>query len=307
MKRASTSRPTYAPMTKANSLTIGNFDGVHHGHQAILKKMPGRKTVYTFTNHPAEILRNSPFYRLTTPLHRSALLKEHGVDQVIEVPFTKAFSSQSPEEFLTTLRNQIPFTHLILGHDAAFGANRSGDPARLQHLAQQMGFFVEFLKPVSIDGHLVSSSAIRSHIQAGNLTAASAQLGRPYSIRARVEKGAQQGRILGFQTANLSVHGLCLPPLGVYAVHTTINDKTYLGVANLGKAPTLHADRPPLLEVHLIDFTGDLYAHELEIVFGPFLRKEKPFDSIEGLKRQISEDIALTIQRLPKFLSPPTQ
>ncbi len=273
------------------SLTIGNFDGVHLGHQAILSKLQNHKVVVTFSNHPLEVLKSSPFYRLTTISHRLNLLEKQGVEVTVMLPFTEAFSKQTPEEFLLKLRASIPFSHLCLGHDAALGAERQGDSTFLETFARAHHFTFERVEAVKLDHSTVSSSKIRAYIQSGEFENASTLLGRPYSIRSLVEPGARQGRILGFQTANLKVHTLCLPPLGVYSVRTYIDGKPYLGVANLGRAPTLHADRPPILEVHLIDFSGDLYSQELEVFFLKFLRPEKRFESIDALQAQISTDI----------------
>ncbi|MCH9626389.1 MAG: Bifunctional riboflavin kinase/FMN adenylyltransferase [Chlamydiales bacterium] len=273
------------------SLTIGNFDGVHLGHQKILSQLQNQKVVLTFSNHPLEVLKQEPFYSLTTPLHRLYLFEKFGVDTTILLPFTEAFSRQTPEEFLLNLRAFVPFTHLVLGYDAVLGHNREGNSTLVKALAGKHGFSLNYLDPVSCDGEIVSSSAIRAHIQKGNFAQASALLGRPYSMMTKVEPGEQKGRLLGFQTANLKVHSLCLPPLGVYIVRVWLDEKLYYGVANLGNAPTLHANRPPILEVHIIDFDGELYQRTLEVEFLQFLRPEKKFASIEELKAQISQDV----------------
>lgn len=281
----------FKPSTDSISLTIGNFDGVHLGHQAILSKLCDQKVVFTFSNHPLEVLKNRPCFRLTTSSHRLKLLSQHGVDTTIIVPFTEAFSKQSPEAFLKYLRTYVPFSHLTLGHDAVIGHGRKGDITHLHTLSKQSGFTLNYLNPIIQNGITVSSSVIRSHIQAGNFEQASLLLGRPYSILAPVEPGAQHGRLLGFHTANLKVHTLCLPPLGVYVVKGIINGKDCIGVANLGHAPTLHANRPAVLEVHFIDYRGELYEKEIEIFFLKFLRHEIRFDSIEALKKQIQLDV----------------
>lgn len=273
------------------SLTIGNFDGVHLGHQAVLSSLFGQKVVFTFSNHPVEVLKNRPFFRLATPSHRLRLLEEYGVDTTIIVPFTEGFSKQSADNFLVLVRAAVPFSHLILGHDAVIGHGRHGNTRHLKALAERLAFHLTYLEPVVFSGGIVSSSRLRKLIQEGSFKEAAALLNRPYSIRAIVEPGEQQGRLLGFQTANLKVHNLCLPPLGVYVVRTKIQGKEYLGVANLGQAPTLHANRPPILEVHLIDYERDLYDREIEIFFLKFLRHEKRFDSIEALKTQIQRDV----------------
>lgn len=272
-------------------LTIGNFDGVHIGHQAILSKLKHRKVVFTFSNHPMEVLKGRPFYYLTSVVHRLQLLEHQGVDTTILIPFTIAFSEKSPEIFLQELRKFVPFSHLVLGHDAVIGYEQRGDRPYLLHLSQQMGFKLEYHEPVLQNASLVSSSEIRKQIQLGNFKQASQLLGRPYSILTTVESGSQQGRLLGYRTANLKVYNLCLPPLGVYIVKAIINGKAFKGVANLGQAPTLHANRPPLLEVHLLDFDGELYQKPVEVIFQKFIRNEKKFSSIEELKAQIQNDV----------------
>ncbi len=281
----------FEPMGEPISLTIGNFDGVHLGHQAILSRLSGQKVVFTFSNHPIEVLQSCPFFRLTTTSHRLRLLEKNGVDTTLIVPFTEAFSKQPADEFITQLHIALPFSHLVLGHDAVIGHKRQGDTILLQELATKLGFSLTYLEPITFNGAPVSSSQLRALIQKGSFEEASKLLGRPYSIQSVVEPGDQQGRHLGFKTANLKVHSLCLPPLGVYVVQTEIENKSYIGVANLGHAPTLHANRPPILEVHLIDYQGELYGLEIEVEFLKFLRPEKRFDSIEALKRQIQNDI----------------
>lgn len=273
------------------SLTIGNFDGVHLGHQAILSALSGQKVVFSFSNHPVEVLKHRPFFRLTTTAHRLCLLENKGVDTTILTPFTEAFSRQSAEEFLVRLRESVPFSHLVLGHDAVIGHERQGDSKHMRDLAAKLDFRLDYLAPVVLSGTPISSSRLRKLIQEGAFDEAGTLLGRPYSIRTTVEPGDQKGRLLGFQTANLKVHTMCLPPLGVYIVRAEVQGKCHLGVANLGQAPTLHANRPPILEVHLIDFQGELYHQEIEVFFLKFLRHEKRFDSIEALKNQIQEDV----------------
>lgn len=281
----------FVPANGPISLTIGNFDGVHIGHQAILAALSGQKVVFSFSNHPVEVLKNRSCPRLTTTSHRLSLLEKLGVDTTILVPFTEAFSRQSAEEFLLSLRAAVPFSHLVLGHDAVIGHGRQGDSRHLRDLAAKMDFHLDYLQPVIFLDETVSSSRARKLIREGVFEEAGAILGRPYSIRTIVEPGEQQGRLLGFPTANLKVHSLCLPPLGVYIVQADISGNRHMGVANLGQAPTLHADRPPLLEVHLIDCEEELYGIEIEIFFLEFLRHERRFESIEALKKQIQQDV----------------
>ncbi|NGX54290.1 MAG: Riboflavin biosynthesis protein RibF [Chlamydiae bacterium] len=274
------------------SLTVGNFDGVHLGHQKILKELKAQKCLFTFSNHPGKILHHRTVPLLTTPSQKLHLIKQAGVDQMVIVPFTRELSLQSAETFLSSLKQRIPFTHLVLGHDAAVGHLRQGDRQEIDVLGKKLDFTSQFLGPLKIDEKVISSTWIRELVQKGDLDKASLLLGRPYSIYGPVLPGAGKGKLLGFQTANLSVETLCLPPLGVYAVEVIHNGKPYLGVANLGSAPTLHINRTTLLEVHILEMKGSLYEQEIEVIFKRFLRPEREFSSPESLKKQISQDIA---------------
>lgn len=277
------------------TLTIGNFDGVHHGHQAVLKSLSkerGQVVVFTFSNHPAEVLHQQPVANLTTITHRLKLLQQEGVQTTILTPFTHSFSQLSPEDFLTNLKRYIPFSKLVLGHDALIGHQRKGNAAVLYELAKKLHFDLEYLEPMQLNGIIVSSTHIRHLIQAGDLKSASQFLGRPFSIFSSIQPGAGKGRLIGFPTANISVEGLCLPPLGVYAIKTVIKDQIHFGVANLGHAPTLHASRPSLLEVHLFDWPA-ASPDSLDVIFLQHLRSEKRFESIDALKDQIQKDIKM--------------
>ncbi len=290
--------PTKSPI----ALTIGNFDGVHLGHQAVihrLKQAAAHTVVFTFSNHPQEILRGSPLSLLTTLPHRLALLQEAGIDQAVVIPFTKPFSEQTAKVFLSQLKRDIPFTHLILGHDAMVGSDRE---TNLRKLCGELAFSLEYLPPFSIDGQVISSTLIRKAIQEGDLTLASRLLGRPYSILGTVQPGHGKGASLGFPTANIPVANLILPPLGVYAVDALIDGKSCPAIANLGKAPTLHTDRPPCLEVHLINQQRNLYNQPLEVRFKKFLRSERKFESITDLQKQIAIDIQMSLDfKFPPF------
>jgi riboflavin kinase / FMN adenylyltransferase len=268
------------------------------GHQAVLKRLKAsapHTVVFTFSNHPSEVLQGISTPLLTTPHHRLVLLEKMGIDQVIMTRFTTDFASQMASSFLTNLRTQIPFTHLILGHDAIIGHDRNRD---LRPLSSLLGFLLEYLPPVTYPTEIISSSVIRRALQLGELTRVSALLGRPYSIMAPVQPGKGRGKELGFPTANLSVAGLALPPFGVYAVKAVIGDITYPAVANLGYAPTLHDNRLPRLEVHLMNQSGNLYGTQLEVCFHTYIRPEKKFSSLALLRIQIEHDIALAHQML---------
>lgn len=273
------------------ALSIGNFDGVHLGHQAVIARLKEKapfSALFTFTNHPDEVLYHKRIVKLTTLPHRLALFEHFGIDIVIILPFTTAFSTQTAEQFLSKIKSALKFDYLILGHDGVIGNDRNTD---LTHICKKLGIDLEYLKPVEVAGMVISSSAIRQHINAGELAEASLLLGRPYSIQATVQQGMGFGRVVGFHTANLAIEDLILPPLGVYVVEVVIGEEKLPAVANLGYAPTLHHNRPPLLEVHLLGGQRDLYGATLDVHFLKYLRPEQKFPTTEALKHQIQQDI----------------
>ncbi|MEX1012210.1 MAG: bifunctional riboflavin kinase/FAD synthetase [Waddliaceae bacterium] len=282
------------------AVTLGNFDGVHKGHQSVLRKLKsealkigGSSVVITFSNHPSTILNSShPTPLICTLSHRIKLLKSEGVDHVITLPFTAQLASLSPEQFLQKI-SPLQFQTLVLGHDARFGKDKKGDRDTLSTLAKNQFklYYVE-----EVEG--ISSSAIRKCITTGQLVEASKLLNRPYSIYSQVTRGNSRGTAIGYPTANFDVTGLCLPPFGVYAIEVVIDSKKYPGIANLGIAPTIRTHPVPLLEVHLFDFSKHIYGQWMEVLFSSFLRPEKKFASIEDLKNQITEDIKLAKGRL---------
>ena len=277
------------------ALTIGNFDGIHRGHQAVLERTKsfGLPTaLITFENHPSTILRpKQPVQYLTSIEQRIKLIESANIDTLILLTFTSEFAEQRADEFLQKTRELIPFTHLILGHDATMGKDRHGDPEVIQSLGSNLGFEVEYLDEVNWNGETVSSSKIRELIQKGNFKKAEDLLGRPYSIYGQVIKGHGIGSGIGFQTANMNVDGLCLPPFGVYAVKVLVDDTWHFGIANLGVAPTVHKERTPTFEVHLFDYNKNLYNDWIEIIPLEFIRPEKEFVDLDSLKSQIAKDI----------------
>lgn len=280
-------------------LTIGNFDGVHQGHQFILQNMKrlagpqGHVSVITFSNHPSEILRpNHPTLLLSTLSHKIKLLEQLGINSLLILPFTSEIAEQTAEHFVKTLRRTIPFSYLMLGHDATLGKNRQGNKETMSALAQQLGFEVHYAEEYRQKGFPVSSTEVRKHIQQGHLDEAHRLLGRPYSIYSIIESGAGKGREIGYPTLNLATKGLCLPPFGVYTVTIRDHHHTFQGIANLGKAPTIKNSQEPVLEVHILSsFNQTLDRAEIEVIFHQFLREEKRFDSVESLQKQIQSDV----------------
>lgn len=299
---------TPIPLTRPATLTIGNFDGVHLGHRAVLAKAAeiAKKEsehtpviAITFENHPSDVLRpHTHVPRLCTLKHRLKLLKEAGIDTVILLPFTKELSQMTAEEFLKLIQSRIQFSNLVLGHDATIGKERQGNRETIQKLAAANGFTVTYLDELTSEGTPVSSSRIRQLIQKGDLDHAEKLLGRKYAIFSTVEPGLGHGRKIGFPTANIELGGVCLPPFGVYAMRVKVKDKWLDGVANLGYAPTVRSDHKPILEVHLFDHQEDLYNHDVEAVFCAYLRPEMKFSDIEALKMQIAQDIAAAKEQL---------
>lgn len=281
-------------------LTIGNFDGVHRGHCAVLKRaqalagQQGEVIVLTFRNHPSEVLRpETPTPLLCTIPHKLRLLQQFGIRTIVLLPFTRYLAQHSAHSFIENVRQYIPFSHLVLGHDATLGRDRQGNQIMMQELGMEWGFKVHYLEEYRYEAKPVSSTRIRTILQQGDFLQVEELLDRPYSIYGIVSSGGGKGKQLGFPTANLDVSGLCLPPFGVYAVEAIYQSRHLQGIANLGIAPTIRENVKPILEVHLFDADQDWLNHDLEITFKHFIRPEQKFDTIEELRQQIHKDIEL--------------
>ncbi len=290
----------YIPHTADITLTIGNFDGVHLGHQQLLEKMRGSSLMHqgslallTFINHPSEIIQPAKkCLTLCTIDHKLKLLAAEGVDDLFLLPFTKAFSLQSAEDLLLEVRKSCPFTHLILGPDAVIGNKRKGNQQVLTYFANQMGFNLHYIEAYEINHIKISSSSIRQFLSEGHLAQVAKLLGRPYSIYATPLSGLGIAKTLGYPTLNFCVEGLCLPPQGVYALKVKQKDLLFDGIANLGIAPTLRKDTTLLLEVHLLSYLPAIESTTpFEIIFIEYLRAEQHFSTTEDLKKQIKEDV----------------
>jgi len=249
------------------ALTIGNFDGLHLGHQALLarlqekaKSIQGDSVALTFQEHPSAILcPEKPVLKLMTQAHKIKLLDELGINTLILLPFTHEFSQQSPEQFLNTLMAAQPFSHLILGHDAVIGKGRQGDPANVKALAKKLHFQVEYLTPTLFEEVPISSSQIRRHLQHGNLTAVEHLIGRKFSIYGTaIQAGAKND--LSFY---LDVSGLCLPPPGNYNVEVLWDNVEAVGLASLRPVDQC----PHLLKVQLTHSEESLIGRHIEAIF----------------------------------------
>ncbi len=283
-------------------LAIGFFDGVHLGHQQILRQTiadahqhDGLPLVLTFDQHPNAVVAPDKAPPLIYSLpQKLRAIHSLGMENILLIHFDREFSAQSGVKFVRSLARDLGKIHSIcVGADFVFGRKRGGNVALLKKLGAELNFHVHGLSAVSLDGQPVSSTRIREAIRIGNLDNASQMLGRPYAISGKVIVGDKLGRQLGFPTANLDVTGLVLPPNGVYAAVTRLNGVFYRAALNIGLRPTVAAGRPQLrVEAHLLDFNGELYGQELEIEVGDKLRDEKKFASLNELRKQIALDVA---------------
>ncbi|HKI68393.1 MAG TPA: bifunctional riboflavin kinase/FAD synthetase [Verrucomicrobiae bacterium] len=282
-------------------LAIGFFDGVHLGHQQIIRQTVADARQHeavavavTFDNHPNTVVApdRAPLLIYSLP-QKIRALESLGVDVLLLIHFDKAFSEQTGEEFVGCLAREFSgLKSLCVGADFTFGYRRSGNVALLKELGQKFNFTVHGMAAVSLDGNVVSSTRIREAVRTGNLDAASQMLGRAYSLAGQVVKGDRLGHELGFPTANLDAAGLVLPPVGVYAVHATVCGQTHRAILNIGRRPTLESPNPQLrVEAHLLNFQGELYGEEMEIALVAKLRDEKRFASLAELKAQIARDL----------------
>ncbi len=283
-------------------LAIGVFDGVHLGHQAVIStsarhaaEAGGTPVVVTFDPHPAKVLRPEKAPRLLTATqHKIQLIRDLGVEHLLVVRFDAEFAATAPEEFVHQLvAASKPLREICVGHEWSFGRNRAGNLALIQKLGAQDHFDVVGIQEVSVNGTIISSTAIRQAVEDGELEKAAEMLGREYTILGTVERGAQLGRQLGFPTANLSAHSEQFPPNGVYAAEAKLGGEVFRGVVNLGYRPTVASETPQrLLELHLFDLDRDIYGQDVEVRFTRYLRPEQKFANLDELKAQIARDVA---------------
>lgn len=278
------------------AVTVGTFDGVHLGHQMVLKALIRKarelrlhSVVVTFDQHPLRIVRpeHAP-PELTTHGEKEQILSLYDVDRIHIVPFTKELSHYPPERFVTEiLIGQFRMKHLVIGYDHGFGKGRSGDVETLQRIGRELGFGVDVVPPYDVDGQHVSSSRIRALLQEGRIDEANHALGRPYAIRGRVARGDGRGRQLGMPTANLELddpHKL-LPLPGIYAVKVGAAQ----GVMHLGPRPTF-VGAGPTIEVHLFDFDDDIYHQTIAVEVHGRIRGIEKFETIDELVAAMQND-----------------
>ena len=284
-------------------LTIGVFDGLHLGHQAILQRVVwqaaevgGNAIVLTFEPHPQKVISpgDAPLL-LQTSEQKLELLKAKGIDVFVRMPFTRRLSLLSPAQFVESVLLNRGICEVYVGSNFRFGHRRKGDCRLLKELAEKGGIRVEQIEQVRAGQDRISSTKIRKSLIRGRVGRAATMLGRAYEVVGTVVKGANRGVILGFPTANLQLHNELTPALGVYVTQVQLEDRLIGSVTNIGIRPTLSpahgSDLRPVIESHLLDFRGDLYGQLLRISFLKRLRSEKKFESIEKLQLQIRDDI----------------
>jgi riboflavin kinase/FMN adenylyltransferase len=284
----------------AVALTVGNFDGIHRGHQTMLQRLRAgararglTSCVLTFEPHPREFFApQAAPTRLTSLREKLELLAAHGVERVHVQRFSRSFAALAPEAFVEqVLAKRLRARWLLIGEDFRFGAKRVGDLALLKRLGERHEYEVETMPTVMHAGSRISSSAVRAALAAGDLTAAETLLARTYSISGRVIHGRKLGRELGFATANVQLKHNRPPLTGIYAVKVHgIGAAARPAVASLGVRPTITASGRAVLEVHLFDFSGDLYAAHLRVEFLHKIRDEEKYPDLETLKTQIARD-----------------
>ncbi len=288
-----------ALVQKGTAATIGNFDGVHLGHQQLLARVKEQarqkkltSLVITFDPHPLRVLigETPPFITLTD--QKMELLKRQGLDAVLCLQFDKQMAALSPEDFvLEYLVKGVNLKQLVIGHDYTFGQGRRGDFDLLKELGQEYGFEVEQIDPVYLDQEVVSSTRIRNMVLEGSVKEVRPLLGRFYQVKGTVKEGKKRGGpLLGVPTANLKLVDELSPKTGVYAVWAEVNDHLYKGMANLGYNPTFGQEALSM-EIHILDFDQNIYGQDLKVHFVERIRDERKFSDVEDLKSQIFKDI----------------
>ncbi|MEO6298883.1 MAG: bifunctional riboflavin kinase/FAD synthetase [Paracoccaceae bacterium] len=281
------------------SAALGNFDGIHLGHQAVidLARNEAPLGVVTFEPHPRQYFApQAPAFRLMNAEARANRLAKLGVDHLYELPFNKDLASLTPDAFARdVLAGGLGLSHVVIGSDFRFGKGRTGTASDLQALGLQHGFRTTIATLIQIGGNDISSTAIREALTEGYPRYAATMLGHWHRIEGEVVHGEKRGRELGYPTANMSVDGLHLPKFGVYAVRVTVltgpQQGQYMGAASLGVRPMFGENRPNL-ETYLLDFSGDLYGHHLSVAFVEYLRPELKFEGLPALMTQMDADCA---------------
>lgn len=282
-------------------VTLGVFDGVHLGHQEVIKKTinlanerNGESVILTFDRHPKSVLSQTQQSCITSLEHRLVLFEQLGVDISVVLEFEKKISEISAEDFITKILHEwLSAKVIVLGFDCSFGKDRKGNASMVRSYAEKYGFEVVVCDPLDFEGEITSSTTIRKHVIQGNLQKARGMLGRRVSVFGTVVKGSGRGHGLGFPTANLNLHHEIKPPSGVYATKVFMEGKEFSAITNIGTCPTFedsaHNDEP-IVEVHIIDFSESIYGKDMEVQFLYKLREEARFGSVDELKLQLGRD-----------------
>ena len=284
-------------------LTVGVFDGVHRGHQQIIRQLTAGAhaneapaVVLTFYPHPATVLGGREIKCLTLPEERADLLAGLGVEAVITERFTRELSQVSAYEFMARLKRHLGLKHLLIGYDFALGKGREGNAPRLAEIGSELGYTVEVVSAVSDESGVISSTEIRKLIETGNVKEAAKLLGHPYSLHGPVIHGDGRGRTINVPTANIGYsREKMIPAKGIYACWAYLKGQKHVAAINIGTNPTFTPDKEtPNVEAHLLDFRQEIYGEDVQLEFIARLRDELRFDSVETLLEQIGKDIELT-------------
>ncbi len=281
-------------------LTLGNFDGIHLGHQELVRMVIRRaketgavSMVVTFRPHPLKILAPEKCPPLISIYEEKIKLFERlGIDVLVKIPFTLEFSAMTPEDFVKDiLCETLGAKEIFVGYNYRFGKGRKGDVRTLKRLGERFGFTVREVKQISLDNEVISSTKIRNLLKEGDVEHAAKLLGRTYAITGIVVKGDGRGKGLGFPTANIAPKHAIIPSDGVYAVRLSVRDRLYDGIANIGMRPTFEKN-VLAIEVHVFDFNEDVYGEDISLYFIRKIREERKFKSADALVDQIRSDIA---------------
>lgn len=284
-------------------LAVGVFDGVHRGHQEILKRLTGgarengaAAVVLTFHPHPAKVLGRGEIKLLTLPDERAEILGGMGADVVVTHPFDADVANTAAFDFMQRIKTRLDLVHLVLGYDSTLGKNREGNAARLAEIGSELGYTVETVPALSDESGVISSTEIRKLIAVGKIEEANQLMGHPYRLRGPVIRGDQRGRTIGYPTANVDYSDDKLIPLnGIYACWAKLGRERFQAAVNIGINPTFTPDKKSVnVEAYLLDFDREIYGAVLELEFVARLRDELKFDSVGALVEQIGRDVQQT-------------
>lgn len=287
-------------LDKPSAVAIGKFDGIHRGHQSLLRHVLEQKdrglqaVVFTFDPSPAALFSGENLPELTTKREKRRLFEEMGIDVLIEFPLDFATAAMEPEEFIEkVLAGQMKTAYIAAGADLSFGNRGRGDAALLERMAGQFGYRAEMIEKVCLEGVEISSSYVREVVKSGDMERAERLIGEAYSVCGVVAHGKKLGRRLGMPTVNLLPEKeKLLPPYGVYFSEVSVGERVYKGITNIGCKPTVNDENQAGVETYLYDFAQDIYGKEITVRLFSFHRPEKKFESVDDLKKQMAADIA---------------